>query len=561
MPVLREMETGKMPVLREINDSIAEAITTEPSLGGGGRIASTYEFLFAVKDTGIGIPKNRMERLFQAFSQVDASTTRQYGGTGLGLAIGKRLTEMMGGTMWVESEVGKGSTFFFTIVAVAVPSSPLWSSPVVENMLAGKRLLIVDDNPINRQVLNLQTQAFGMTSVEAESGEEALLILREEEPFDLAILDMQMPEMDGVMLAGEIRKLPGWEDLPLVMLSSMGHFDRPDSNFRSLFVACLNKPIKQSQLYNVLVGIFDEKLQLPSPAPPSESEVKLGDRFPLKILLAEDNAVNQKVAVNILKKLGYRADVAGNGLEVLEALRRQPYDVVLMDVQMPEMDGIAATRLICERRSPAERPRIIAMTANAMESDRDACLEAGMDDYISKPIRLEALISALTKCSPRSDVAEKRLETESPVAAEERSEVAGESPVVAEEGSETPELKLEEVLDRRTLQDLQDMVGDDVEGMVAIVDCYLEDTPMLMEEMGEAIAQGNAEELQLKAHSLKSSSASFGANALSQMCRELEYMGRDRSLEGAAELLSRAMVEYHRVEVAINELKNKMLAE
>jgi CheY-like chemotaxis protein/HPt (histidine-containing phosphotransfer) domain-containing protein len=341
----------------------------------------------------------------------------------------------------------------------------------------------------------------------------------------------------------------------------MGHFDRPDSNWRSLFVACLNKPIKQSQLYNVLVGIFDEKLQLPSPALPSESEEKLGDRLPLRIIVAEDNAVNQKVAVNILSKLGYRVDLAGNGLEVLEALQRQPYDVVLMDVQMPEMDGLTATRQICERRSPAERPRIIAMTANAMQSDRDACLQAGMDDYISKPIRLQALISALTKCSPRSNVTETRTEValESPAIAEETSETADESPMVPEEGSETSEIKLEEVLDAQTLQDLLDMVGDDVEGMVAIVDCYLEDTPAHFEEMREAIAQGNAEELQLKAHSLKSSSASFGANALSQMCRELEYMGRDRSLEDAAELLSRAMDEYQRVEVAINQLKNKML--
>jgi PAS domain S-box-containing protein len=565
--VTGEIETDKMlqeTSVKSVTKSAANqpsSPTDNPSVKSATKSAANYEFLFAVKDTGIGIPEDRMHRLFQAFSQVDTSTTRHYGGTGLGLAIGKRLTEMMGGTMWVESEAGKGSTFFFTIVAVAVPSSPLWNRPVVENLLAGKRLLIVDDNAINRQVLNLQTQAFGMTSVEAESGEEALLILRDEEPFDLAILDMQMPEMDGIVLAAEIHKLPGWEDLPLVMLSSMGHFDRPDSTWRSLFVACLNKPIKQSQLYNVLVGIFDEKAPLPSPALPSEAEEKLGDRLPLRIIVAEDNAVNQKVAVNILSKLGYRVDLAGNGLEVLEALQRQPYDVVLMDVQMPEMDGLTATRQICERRSPAERPRIIAMTANAMQSDRDACLQAGMDDYISKPIRLQALISALTKCSPRSNVTETRTEValESPAIAEETSETADESPMVPEEGSETSEIKLEEVLDAQTLQDLLDMVGDDVEGMVAIVDCYLEDTPAHFEEMREAIAQGNAEELQLKAHSLKSSSASFGANALSQMCRELEYMGRDRSLEDAAELLSRAMDEYQRVEVAINQLKNKML--
>ncbi len=432
----------------------------------------------------------------------------------------------------------------------------------------GKRLLIVDDNATNRQVLTWQTQAFGMTSLEAESGEEALSILGEGQEFDLAILDLQMPEMDGVMLAGAIRKLPEWEDLPLVMLSSMGHFDRLHSDFENLFVAYLNKPIKQSQLYNVLVGIFDSQAEVPFAVPVSQSEQKLGERLPLKILLAEDNAVNQKVAINILNKLGYRADIAANGLEVLEALQRQSYDLVLMDVQMPEMDGLTATRLICKRRSPAERPRIIAMTANAMESDREACLQAGMDDYLSKPIRLEALISALNKCSPkvtapmvRSTESIATLEASSTSEIPENEPEAIEMPMVSSLEAETSSEPAEEVLDARTLQDLQDMVGDDVEGMVAIVDCYLEDAPEQLEQMQEAIAQGDAEELQMKAHSLKSSSGSFGANVFAQMCKELESMGRDASLEGAAELLSRAMAEYQRVDAAINEFKNKIIGE
>ncbi|MDY6803668.1 MAG: response regulator [Cyanobacteriota bacterium] len=590
-------ETGETQV-------VGEAITKSAA-------NNTYEFRFAVQDTGIGIPQQRMERLFEAFSQVDASTTRQYGGTGLGLAIGKRLTQMMGGTMWVESQMGKGSTFFFTIKASGVPSSPLWNRPLVANVLAGKSLLIVDDNATNRLVLKLQTKSFGMTSQEAESGEEALSILRGGQKFDLAILDMQMPHMDGVMLAAEIRKLPGWEDVPLVMLSSMGHFDRSESDSHPLFAAYLNKPIKQSQLYNISIDIFDKNASVPSPVQASEPDLLLGERLPLKILLAEDNAVNQKVAINILNNLGYRADIAGNGLEVLEALRRQPYDVVFMDVQMPEMDGLTATRVLCERRSPSERPRIIAMTANAMESDRDACLEAGMDDYLSKPIRLEALIAALNKCSPKTKAATARdvetiteetvdismaaspmpetslsvapspmQETPAEVAEEpiEKQAIAPSPmpespPEVAEELQEKqaiapspmpetpPEVAIEEVLDMRTLQDLQDMVGDDVEGMVAIVDCYLEDAPEHLEQIEEAIAQGNAGELQMKAHSLKSSSASFGANVLAKMCKELEFMGRNRSLDGAAELFSRTMAEYQRVDVAINQFKNQIMAE
>jgi len=366
----------------------------------------THEIQFAVKDTGIGIPQDKMDRLFKSFSQVDASTTRQYGGTGLGLAISKRLSEMMGGKMWVESQVGSGSTFYFTLSVAAVPTRLQAKYLNPQPQLSGKRLLIVDDNATNQKILTLQGQSWGMLTRAATSAFEALEWLHRGDPFDIAILDMQMPGMDGLTLAAEIRKQPYRQKLPLVMLTSMGK--DVSTLAKANFAAFLNKPVKQSQLYNVLLQILSEQPLLVTPSSPNMEQFAQVQLPPLRILLAEDNVVNQKVALLIMQRLGYRADVAGNGLEVLEALRRQPYDVVLMDVQMPEMDGLTATRQICQEWSgsrqdtqPTPRPWIIAMTANAMQGDRELCINAGMDDYISKPIQVEALIQALARCQTK----------------------------------------------------------------------------------------------------------------------------------------------------------------
>ncbi|WP_299493144.1 response regulator [Acaryochloris sp. IP29b_bin.137] len=343
-----------------------------------------------VKDTGIGIPADRMDRLFKSFSQVDASTTRKYGGTGLGLAICHRLCELMGGRMWVESEVGKGSSFCFTISAsVTEPKQRPVISPAP---LGGKHVLIVDDNPTNCKILTLQAQSWGMTSHAVQQGTDALELLTGDHPFDLAILDMQMPEMDGLTLAGQIRKQ--WADFPLVMLSSLGQDEliqqQPDINF----AAILNKPIQQSRLHDVLANIFGEPIQS---EPLQQSEIERVRPDSLRILLAEDVAVNQKVALLILKQLGYSADVANNGHEVLAALKRQTYDIVLMDVHMPDMDGLTAAATIQRDWEPQERPHIIALTANAMQGDRERCLGVGMQDYVSKPIRTEELQAALDR--------------------------------------------------------------------------------------------------------------------------------------------------------------------
>ena len=351
-----------------------------------------YVLHFSVRDTGIGIPKDKADTLFQAFTQVDASTTRRYGGTGLGLAISKHLVHLMQGKIWVESEPESGSTFHFTCrsdVALAAEASPLNTVS-----LAGRRLLIVDDNHTNRLILTRQTQSWGMFPKAVESGEEALLVLQNDRNFDVAILDMQMPDMDGLTLAKAIQSSPGNARLPLIMLTSLGR--RPEDEQQAHFAAYLTKPIKSSMLYEALIGVFGEMPAAKKQHTRPMFDVEMADRHPLHILLAEDNVINQKVATGILERLGYRPDIASNGLEVLEALRRQEYDVILMDVQMPEMDGETAAAQIRQEWSDERRPRIIAMTANALEGDREYYTSGNrMDDYISKPVRVEELLRVL----------------------------------------------------------------------------------------------------------------------------------------------------------------------
>jgi signal transduction histidine kinase/DNA-binding response OmpR family regulator len=354
--------------------------------------------MFSVRDTGIGIPPEKISRLFQAFSQVDASTTRKYGGTGLGLAISKRLAELMGGTVWVESPgVGHGATFHFTLQATPTPANalPAWKTP--DPALAGKRLLIVDDNATNRRIVQAQVKPWGIITHSASSGEEALTLVARGEAFDLALLDMHMPEMDGVHVARALRAQGvKW---PLVLFSSLGR--REMGAEEALFAAYLLKPLKIGTLYEVVSQQLGQAPR-PSQAPvvsASAFEADFAERFPLRILLAEDNAINQKFALRLLQKLGYRADVAGDGREVLQALRRQIYDVILMDVQMPEMDGLEAARRVRLLTNLERPPRIIGLTANAMQGDRERCLEAGMNDYVSKPIQVKELQTALERAS------------------------------------------------------------------------------------------------------------------------------------------------------------------
>jgi signal transduction histidine kinase/CheY-like chemotaxis protein/ligand-binding sensor domain-containing protein len=351
------------------------------------------ELGFEVRDTGIGIPEDKLNRLFKAFSQVDATTTRKYGGTGLGLAIAEKLVELMGGRIWIESAPGKGTTFFFTLQTR--PSDKPVQTYVHYNMsgLGGKKVLVVDDNSTNRFILKNQLELWKLEPTLASSGKEALKILSQRADFNLVLTDMQMPEMDGLQLGKSVReRYPG---LPLILLSSIG--DERHEAYAEVFTSVLNKPVKQSMLSRCILAAF--RKHDPSLAPEQKKEQKLytdfATQFPLQILIAEDNPVNQKLAVRVLNKLGYQADVAFNGSEALNAFIKMKYDLIFMDVQMPEMDGLEATQKI--RALPGTQPMIIAMTANAMQGDREQCIKAGMNDYISKPINLDELIKTIEK--------------------------------------------------------------------------------------------------------------------------------------------------------------------
>lgn len=521
------------------------------------------ELLFIIQDTGIGIPPEKMKRLFQPFVQADASTTRKYGGTGLGLVISKRLAEMMRGRIWVESQgclggsppprwqkhkikstaiLTTGSTFYFAMTAQVLTHSKADELIISPIFLSGKRLLIVDDNPTNRRILRLQAEPWQMQTYAVTSGAEALALLDQGLEVDIAILDMQMPEMDGLTLAREIRKRSAYQYLPLVMLTSWGK-PNYDSDLRRLgFIACLHKPIKQSQLYDVLTSRLGSR---PIRDNFSRADVNLmthnlAEQLPLRILLAEDMVINQKVALLMLKKIGYRADVVANGLEVLEALQHQAYDVVLMDVNMPEMDGLEASRRIRQTWSEDARPYIIAMTANAMQGDREACLASGMDHYISKPIQIDDLAKALSQCQP--------LRLHDQVSAK----ILAPNPNFL--GNHVSN---KDAIDTSVLQELRKMLSGEVGAFAELINCYLTEAPKLIHNINVAITTHDAEILWHTAHKLKSSSGSVGAVLLTQLCKQLEAQGRSSNLVGIAEIGSQLCQEYERVKTALQREINR----
>ncbi len=503
---------------------VSLTVRVEKGREAGDLPPAAVMLLFSVADTGIGIPPDRLDRMFRSFSQVDASTTRKYGGTGLGLAICKRLSEMMGGRLWVESEgvPGKGATFHLTLQAepVALPVVTRQELRRQQPELTGRRLLAVDDNDTNRRILVLQGQSWGMLVRDTRRPQEALEWVKRGDPFDVAILDMQMPEMDGLMLAQEIRAL--CPALPLVLFTSLGRREAGASP--ELFAAQISKPMKPSQLYDALMTIFATQpisVRKEEEAVQSQLDPEMAKRQPLRILLAEDNVVNQKVALRLLERLGYRADVAANGLEALEAVQRQPYDVVLMDVQMPEMDGLEASRRIKQGGAASSSPRIIALTADALQGDRERCLAAGMDDYLTKPIRVEALVAALGQTQPQS-------------------------------GAQGSQAQAAAAIDPQKFAEFQETMGADFIGEVIAV--FTEDAPELLRNMEQALAVNDAELFRRAAHSLKSNSASFGAVILAELARELEMMGKEGKLTGATEKVTRAAAEYQRVQRALKEM-------
>ncbi|MES1265999.1 MAG: response regulator, partial [Variovorax sp.] len=401
LPRLRQILLNLLSNAVKFTEAGEVVVTVRSQPCPGDKVARTV----ARTEKGRGREEQEISRLFQSFSQADSSTTRKYGGTGLGLAISKRLAEMMGGRMWAESGgLGAGSTFHFSIEVPVAPLPPSRHRDFlgVQPELQGRRVLVVDDNATNRRVLAAQVDKWGMAARATESPLEALHWIEQGEPFDLAVLDMHMPVMDGIALARRVRAVR--PTLPLVLLSSLGRRDAGEAE--SLFDAYLGKPIRQSHLFDTLIGLLaPESAARPADGGALKPQIDplMAARHPLRILLAEDNAVNQKLALRLLQQMGYRADLAANGIEAVESVQRQAYDVVLMDVQMPELDGLDATRQICTLMRGGGRPRIVAMTANAMQGDREMCMAAGMDDYLTKPIRVDRLVEALNSVPSRKD--------------------------------------------------------------------------------------------------------------------------------------------------------------
>jgi signal transduction histidine kinase/HPt (histidine-containing phosphotransfer) domain-containing protein len=478
------------------------------------RPAEEWLLHFSVRDTGIGIPVERQNRLFKSFQQVDASTTRHYGGTGLGLAICKRLTELMNGRIWVESEAGRGATFHFTVLAAAAPASapPPWQAS--QPQLSGKHILIVEDNATNQRIITHRAQNWSMKAQSVFTGDEALKALANRS-FDAVIIDLQLPDTDGLALADEIHKQPYGRFLPVLLLSSVRlRGDDPRAAIAGISMM-IYKPIRPAQLLDSLCRALSVQVQREKKAPITHTlDGELGQRMPLRLLLADDNPINQKVGLSVLQKLGYRADIATNGLEVLQALENKAYDVLFLDVQMPEMDGLEAARRICERWPVEKRPRIIAMTGNALVGDREKCLEAGMDDYITKPVRVADLQAALERWG-----------------AAQRARKSDTS-FLARPKTLTPD----QLLDQAIISELREMPPSNGVSMLhELIDLFLESAPERIAQIHQS--SGNATQLSFHAHALKSMSLNLGAKYIVDVSRQLEEFGRVGNLAMVPSLL------------------------
>lgn len=456
------------------------------------RDAEEVQLRFAVRDTGIGIPPHHKENLFKAFSQGDTSTTRKYGGTGLGLAISAKLVRMMGGEIKVESEEDHGSTFSFTMragIAQNVPTAQYRTSRAPE--LAGRKVLLVDDNPTNLHILNTQCTRWGMEVECATRGTHALALLEAEGPFDVAVLDLHMPNMDGLQLARAIVAQKGDTAPPLVLLSSSPGRSR-DFAAMKLFAATLAKPVKHSKLFAVLDEVIHDRR---APAPAAAAQIidhTLARRLPMQILVVEDSDINRKLAIGMLRKFGYAPDVAQDGAEAVEMVRHQRYDLVFMDLQMPVMDGLEATRHIVAMQPANRRPRIVAMTANALPADRQRCLDAGMDDYIAKPILPVSVQQLIERWAPQR-------------------------------GS-TPGEVAETLIDEAILKELAALDEPESPSVVrGLIGDYLNETPAALSAIKQHLHAGETDELRRRAHKLAGTSASLGAKGVAEVCYRIEH--------------------------------------
>jgi PAS domain S-box-containing protein len=498
---------------------------------------------FSIKDTGIGIPADKLDILFQKFTQADASTTRRYGGTGLGLAISKQLAGMMGGDIGVESDEGHGSEFWFT-ARLGIQPEEAQAEILPPANIRGVHVLIVDDNATNREVLIIQLKAWGVRAEETQDGPTALEALYREhnagDPFRIAIIDMQMPDMDGTALARIIKADETLKDTHLVLFSSLGQRGDARKMEEIGFSGYLTKPARQDEIIDCLSAVLAGAAAA-RPVQPivTRHAIREMRRSAIRILLAEDNIINQQVAVAILKKLGLRADTVANGVEALNALENLPYDLVLMDVQMPGMDGLEATRQIRDHKSAVRNHHIpiIAMTANAMQGDREKCLEAGMNDYVSKPVSPLALAEALEKWLPDETAAATNHppgKSESPVPA-----VAGEA--------EAP------VFDKAGMMA---RMMDDEDLAHTVIESLLEDIPRQIKVLKSYLEAGDTVGAERQAHSIKGASATCGGEALREAAFEMEKAARAGDLKSVTARLPELENQFTILKEAMNTFIN-----
>ena len=494
--------------------------------------AEDVRLLFTVADTGIGVPQEKQASIFEAFSQADGSMTRKYGGTGLGLTISSRLVQLMGGRIWVDSELGKGSRFHFTS-HFKIQKSPVRKIiPRDPSTLRDMGVLVVDDNATNRQILVKLLANWHMVPTVADSAANAMTILSEAKglgrDFPLILLDAQMPDVDGFALAEYIKRHPDWETATVMMLSSAGQ--RGDAlRCRELGVAAyLTKPVRQAELLDaILTALGTRPRNETRPALVTRHSLR-ESRNRLRILLAEDNAVNQLVALRLLEKCGHTVVVAANGKKALEALDKDSYDLILMDIQMPEMNGWEATRAIREReRESGGHIPIVAMTAHAMKGDEEKCLASGMDDYLTKPIRIAELLAALDRISSHKADSEIVLQSSS-------------SP-----NSAGPAVDLAATLER---------LDGDRSLFDELVEVFRNECPGLMGEIRRALVLQDAKRVERGAHTLKGSSSNVGAVAVSQAASEIESLASAGNLRGASEQCAALQTEIERLFMELDSL-------
>ncbi len=490
------------------------------------------QILVGVRDTGIGIPADKIDRLFESFSQADASTAKTYGGTGLGLAICKNLVSLMGGKIWVESNPGKGSTFYFTLRTAKASSADVPKNiRNGTNHLVNARVLLISDDKTESDIFSSYFHRWSMLPQATDDSNMAIEWIRNNERFDLVAIDAQMISAKPSEVAAAIREMKEKEELPIVLFNA----DRSESiqfNYTDTVIsAVIPKNVDRSKILDILIGVFsiEEHQRNQHSAELSRMDKKLGEQIPIKILIAEDNKINQKLAQNIFEGLGYKPDIVQNGLEVIERVRNESYDIIFMDVQMPEMDGLDATRFIVHKMILSKRPVIIAMTAFALEGDKEKCIEAGMNDYISKPFMIEEIVDKIVKWFGQDfeKAMQKKYE-------------------VKENGND--------VIDQALILRLKAMAPADPEFLKDVITMFLGQAPEIISDMDKYCTSHQYELMGEAAHKLKGSALNMGAKKLAEVCREIEIRGRSNDGSDCDKMIASVKVIYEKTAEELKKL-------